>query len=558
MATVGSLVINLLGNHKGLSSSLNDAKVMLDGFKTAASAAIVGVAAAGAAWAVKMAAEVETLAMSFETLTGTIEGAKSMMADLRGFATMTPFNFGEVANGARKMLALGFSAQQVLPILNTVGDAVASVGGSTETFGRVILALSQIQSKGKLMTQEMNQLAETGIAAWTLLSDGMGISVAEAMDRTGKGMISSAEAMKHIFAGMAKTSGGAMAKMADTISGKWNTLVESISSVLTDIGAEFGPMIKGAIDWGKALVPVAAAIGAVALASVALTLATKAYAQAQILTLALQGPKGWIQLAAGIGIAAGAYMIVARSMSKVNAEMEAAKKKLEDAQKGGSGVVAVVKIDPGKEARGEFENARRNAGFARQQEAFTTWRNEVSSLNDELGKLSGTLTDNDIKLRDLAAQGLNSQQLDRVRELMKLVDEQKARTKAQEDAERLVNDQRQRGLALMEQYASPAEKALKKAQELQELLNAGAIDKATFDKATADNNQSDQKSPQGTKALAAGSSESWSAFLQFQRGAAKDKALDESKIHTKQNDRQTAVLTSIDRKLGKEKTPVKI
>ncbi|MFH5181156.1 tape measure protein [Paenibacillus sp. TAB 01] len=45
-------------------------------------------------------------------------------------------------------------------MLHSLGDAVAAVGGDTEQMKGIALAIGQIQSKGKLSAEEVNQLAE--------------------------------------------------------------------------------------------------------------------------------------------------------------------------------------------------------------------------------------------------------------------------------------------------------------------------------------------------------------------------------------------------------------
>jgi tape measure domain-containing protein len=53
--------------------------------------------------------------------------------------------------------------------MNALGNAVAGVGGSQETLNGVIVALGQMQTKGKLVQQEVNQIAERGIPIFEIL-----------------------------------------------------------------------------------------------------------------------------------------------------------------------------------------------------------------------------------------------------------------------------------------------------------------------------------------------------------------------------------------------------
>lgn len=57
--------------------------------------------------------------------------------------------------------------------MTTLGNTVAAVGGNSETLNNIARALGQIQTKGKLSAEEMNQLAENGVGAWDILSKQM-------------------------------------------------------------------------------------------------------------------------------------------------------------------------------------------------------------------------------------------------------------------------------------------------------------------------------------------------------------------------------------------------
>jgi tape measure domain-containing protein len=115
---------------------------------------------------------------------------------MQGFAAKTPFEFSQVSQAAQKFIAFGFSAEQVIPTLTAVGDAAAGVGLGAEGINRITLALGQMAAKSKVQAGEMMQLTETGIPAWKMLADQIGVSVPEAMDRVSKGTIDAATALR--------------------------------------------------------------------------------------------------------------------------------------------------------------------------------------------------------------------------------------------------------------------------------------------------------------------------------------------------------------------------
>lgn len=552
MATIGSLVINLLGNHKGLTSALADAKGQLDAFATAGAVALTGIAAAGAGWAVKLAADNEQLAISYRTLLGDAGAAQAMLEDMQAFALRTPFEFVDVAQAGKRMLAMGFNAQQIIPMLENVGDAIAALGGGKEQLDRVILALSQMQAKGKVSAQEMNQLAEQGIAGWEILANSMGKSVAEVMKLAENGVISSTQAIPAIMAGMKEKYGGAMADQTNTIKAQFLNLKETVTAMLTKTGTFFIPLISATIKWTKALVPFIAAMGAFLLVQIAITAATRAYVAAQAFALALSGPAGWAKLAAGAAVGAATLIGVTAAMNSVNTAAAGAATQISkfntatQLMSGPSRSQIDAEWKATAEAIKESERlARRKAGEKREETAGNDLSSALRDADDELAKLQGHITEVDIKLRNMAEKGVKSPQLEIYKEALTKLEEQKALVKAQEDAEKRVNEQRERGLRLAEKYMSPAEKALKDLQELQELLASGAIDQTTFNRAKGDIKSPDRS--QGTAALAADTKEAFSSFLAYQRGTATNSALDEAKKQTKAVEKGNEYLASIDR-----------
>lgn len=112
--------------------------------------------------------------IGFETLFKSAERAQQMMNDIDAFAKETPFNTSNVINQAQRMMAMGWDAERIIPDLNTIGNAASATGKGDEGLGRIILALSQIKTKGKLSAEELNQLAEAGINAKGYLAAGLG------------------------------------------------------------------------------------------------------------------------------------------------------------------------------------------------------------------------------------------------------------------------------------------------------------------------------------------------------------------------------------------------
>ena len=345
MATVASLQVLIGANTKGLQREIANVqktiRQKLGGNAIEISenmiAGVAGLSAALAglgAVAVRSAAQMEQTEKAFTTLLKSADLAKDFLAELERFAAATPFELPGLLNASKRLLAFGFSAQQVIPILTAIGDSAAALGMGEEGISRLTTAIGQIQAKAKVSAEEMNQINETGIPAWQLLADTIGTTVPQAMDMASKGMIDGATGVQAILTGMNKQFGGMMAEQSQTLNGMMSNIQDSIGSLSTVVGKEITEAfnLKGAAaefqdtlgeftaiakqsGIGEALrqmVPteVGMAIGALAAvitstAVPAIVLLTAQAAKAALAFVGITGPIG-IAVAA---IGAGAYLI---------------------------------------------------------------------------------------------------------------------------------------------------------------------------------------------------------------------------------------------------------
>jgi tape measure domain-containing protein len=194
-------------------------------------------AAAGGA-ALKMAADMEQAEVALTTLTGSAEKAKKQIEAIKKLAAQSPFAFPELVDATRKMLAYGFSIEQTVPMLKTLGDATSALGLGKEGIDRVTRALGQMKAKSLVSAEEMNQLTEAGIGAWGYLAKAIGVTTAEAMEMAKNRMIDGATGISAILEGIAndpKFKDG-MLKQTQTLAGIWSNFKDQLGFTLTDIG----------------------------------------------------------------------------------------------------------------------------------------------------------------------------------------------------------------------------------------------------------------------------------------------------------------------------------
>lgn len=196
--------------------------------------AIAGIGAAS----VKAAADMEQTRKAFTTLLKDATLAKDFLAELETFAANTPFELPGLLQASKKMLAFGFTAQQVIPVLTAVGDSAAALGMGQDGIDRLTIAIGQMQAKGKVSAEEMLQLAEAGVPAWQMLADAMGTSIPQAMKMAEKGTIDSATGIQEIISGMNSKFGGMMQEQSSTINGMLSNMKDSFGQTMVVVGDE--------------------------------------------------------------------------------------------------------------------------------------------------------------------------------------------------------------------------------------------------------------------------------------------------------------------------------
>ncbi|MFP7479458.1 tape measure protein [Terribacillus saccharophilus] len=193
----------------------------------AASAAFTAAVGATIGIGANYLADMEKAEIGLGVFTDSAEETKSIMSDLQSFATKTPFDFPSMLDGTRRLAAMGMEADEATGFVKSVADAVAATGGGTAELDGVVTALGQIQAKGKISAEEMNQLAERGIPAWKLLGDQMDKTPGQLMKMAEEGKLLADDALPALQKGFDETFGGQAAAQADTFSGRLQNLKEN-------------------------------------------------------------------------------------------------------------------------------------------------------------------------------------------------------------------------------------------------------------------------------------------------------------------------------------------
>jgi len=233
---------------KAMDKVKSDAKKASDDLKSIATGGAVAFAgfAAGIASTVASAAKFETIEAQFKTLTGSVLQARSVLKDLQDFSSTTPFQFEDVANAGKQLLAFGTPIEDIKKRLQQLGDVAAASGAP---LGEVTQIFGQVAAAGKLTGERLLQLQERAIPIGPALAKTLGVAESAVKDLVSKGKVSVDEFNK-AFASLSSEGGFAfkgIEAQGKTLDGLISTLKDNFSLLSAGIGKEFVPYVKQAV-----------------------------------------------------------------------------------------------------------------------------------------------------------------------------------------------------------------------------------------------------------------------------------------------------------------------
>lgn len=190
----------------------------------------------------------EQATIGFTTMLGSARRADSFLSDLAKFAARTPFEFEGLLDASKRMMALGFAAQDVIPTMTAIGDAAAALGSGQEGIDSLITGLGNIKTQGKVTSIAMMQLARAGVPSWQILADAIGKTTGETRKLVEQGLVSADAGIAALVDGMEKRFPGMMAKMEDSWKGVTSTIKDIWSMTL---GAVTKNLFGRAREWLK-------------------------------------------------------------------------------------------------------------------------------------------------------------------------------------------------------------------------------------------------------------------------------------------------------------------
>lgn len=196
--------------------------------------------------------EMEKTRITMKTLLGgDANFANNMIKDFQQFAKETPFSTREVVEGAKRLAAYQFQAEQMIPTLKKLGDVSSGLGLNLND---LIWVYGTTKVAGKVNARDIRQFQDRGIPITEYLSKATGKSQKEIL-----GDLKDIDFKDVSKAFDLMTSKGGpffnlMDQLSKSIGGKWERLKDNVEIIMTDFGERMLPDLGTAIDYMDSLV----------------------------------------------------------------------------------------------------------------------------------------------------------------------------------------------------------------------------------------------------------------------------------------------------------------
>lgn len=175
----------------------------------------------------------DRLERGLTTLEGSAVTAAARMDALREAARLPGLDFEQAVRGDIRLRSVGLSAELSKKAMIEMGNALSLAGGTAADLDGVLLALTQIASKGKVSAEEINQIAERVPQVRAVMMDLFGTADTEAIQKLG---ISSQAFITQLIDGFSKLD-RATAGLDEDLT----DIASSFQMLMVDVA---GPLVK--------------------------------------------------------------------------------------------------------------------------------------------------------------------------------------------------------------------------------------------------------------------------------------------------------------------------
>ncbi len=197
--------------------------------------------------------EIQMLEQSFTTLLGSEEKSNEMMEGIKNISSKSPISLTETSNAAQTLLAFNVEAENVIPILQQLGDISM---GNGEKFNSLAQAFGQVSFTGQLVEKDLEQMINAGFNPLAIMSEKTGKAISQLKIDMEEGAISS-EMVADAFSQATEEGGkfhGSMEQQSKGITGLKAAYEGAWMNMMNEIGAGNEELIAGGYELTTSLV----------------------------------------------------------------------------------------------------------------------------------------------------------------------------------------------------------------------------------------------------------------------------------------------------------------
>ena len=176
----------------------------------------------------QLATAAEDMETAYATYLKSMTKAKATLAELQKYSAATPFEATEIKEAGKQLLAFGFDAEHLMTVIKVIGDLSA---GSQKPMADFVDILGKIKASGVASMGDINRLADRGVPIFQELAKTMGVATSEVRTLVGASKVGFDDVWRSLNDVVSEGGlfEGAVAKMAETTTGKFSSLKDDIN-----------------------------------------------------------------------------------------------------------------------------------------------------------------------------------------------------------------------------------------------------------------------------------------------------------------------------------------
>ena len=195
---------------------------------------------------IKFADDFQRARITFAALTGNFRRGTEYLRQMSNAASDIPVAMEKVWDVGKRLTAVGFG-KNVIPMISTIADATAAIGGGDQMFESIAMAFSRMKALNRVTVRELRPFVHAGIDISSIIKESFGISIKGLLEAVRTGAVKTGDIIEALTMGMEKRFKG-LAEMVETstIGGLTRSIGKNISLIIKDfVDAPY----QGTMQW---------------------------------------------------------------------------------------------------------------------------------------------------------------------------------------------------------------------------------------------------------------------------------------------------------------------